>query len=137
MALFGLFGGRSKGYASSWLQLTVVYATAREGLEPEQTYALRGKILAANPIDFQFVNADSFLVFYAATPAGLDSANELVTSLEKVAFDKAIPAFGAAVQQGECLAPLTGKARFAAKPMGGLISKTKNLAIATADANKR
>lgn len=137
MALFGLFGGRSKGYASSWLQLTVVYATAREGLEPEQTYALRGKILAANPIDFQFVNADSFLVFYAATPAGLDSANELVTSLEKVAFDKAIPAFGAAVQQGECLAQLNGKGRFAAKPMGGLISKTKNLAIATADANKR
>lgn len=137
MALFGLFGGRSKGYASSWLHLTVVYATAREGLEPEQTFALRGKILAAHPIDFQFVNADSFLVFYAGTPAGLHSANELVTSLEKIASDKAIPAFGVAVQQGECLAQMNGKGRFAAKPMGGLISQTRNLAIASADANKR
>ena len=137
MALFGLFGRRKKGYASSWLHLTVVYATALKGLEPEQTFALRGKILAAHPIDFQFLNADSFLVFYAGTPAGLLSANELMTALEKTAADKAVPAFGVAVQQGECLAQMNGTGRFAAKPMGGLISQTKNLAIQAAEARTR
>ena len=132
MALFGLFGKRDKGYASSWLHLTVVYATAREGLEPEQTFALRGRILAANPISFEFVDSDSFLVFYAGTPAGLASAGQLSEALNKVALEKSIPAFGVAVQQGECLAQMNGKGRFAAKPMGGLISKTRNLAFEVA-----
>ena len=134
MALFGLFGKRDKGYASSWLHLTVVYATAGEGLEPEQTFALRGRILAANPISFEFVNADSFLVFYAGTPEGLASAGLLLEVLYEVATEKAIPAFGVAVQQGECLAQMNGKGRFAAKPMGGLISQTRNLAIQAAAA---
>ncbi|MCY7387386.1 MAG: hypothetical protein LH481_04870 [Burkholderiales bacterium] len=132
MALFGLFGKRKKGYASSWLHLTVVYATAREGLEPEQTFALRGRILAANPIDFEFVNADSFLAFYPGTAEGLQSGTRLAEALNVVARDKAIPAFGVAVQQGECLAQMNSGGRFAAKPMGGLISQTKNLAILAA-----
>ncbi len=134
MALFGFFGRRNKGYASSWLQLTVVYATAREGLEPEQTFALRGKILAAHPIDFEFLNSDSFLVFYPGTAEGLQSATLLIDALNKVARDKAVPAFGAAVQQGECLAQMNGTGRFKSKPVGGLISQTKNLAIQVAEA---
>ena len=132
MALFGFFGRRNKGYASSWLQLTVVYATAREGLEPEQTFALRGKILAAHPIDFEFLNSDSFLVFYPGTAEGLQSATRLIDALNQTAREKAVPAFGAAVQQGECLAQMSGTGRFKSKPMGGLISQTKNLAIQVA-----
>lgn len=134
MALFGLFGRKRKGYASSWLQLTVVYATAREGLEPEQAFALRGRILAANPIDFEFLNSVSFLVFYPGTAEGLQGGTRLAEALRRVAHDKAVPAFGVAVQQGECLAQMSGTGRFAAKPMGGLISQTKNLAIKAADA---
>ena len=132
MALFGLFGARNKGYQSSWLQLTVLYATACDGLLPEQTFALRGKILAANPIDFEFVNSDSFLVFYAGTAAGLDAANRLAATLQSVAREKAVPTFGVAVQQGECLAQMTGAGRLKSKPMGGLMSKTRGLAIAAA-----
>ncbi len=132
MALFGLFGGRNKGYQSSWLQLTVLYATACDGLLPEQTFALRGRILAANPIDFEFVNSDSFLVFYAGTDAGLDAASRLAETLRGVAEEKTVPAFGVAVLQGECLAQMTGAGRFKAKPMGGLMSKTRELAIAAA-----
>ena len=132
MALFGLFGARNKGYQSSWLQLTVLYATACDGLLPEQTFALRGKILAANPIDFEFVNSDSFLVFYAGTAAGLDAANKLAETLQTVAREKAVPAFGIAVQQGECLAQMTRAGRLQSKPKGGLMSKTRELAIAAA-----
>lgn len=132
MALFGLFGGRNKGYQSSWLQLTVLYATACEGLEPDQTFALRGRILAANPIDFEFVNSDSFLVFYAGTAAGLAAATALAETLRGVAVEKSVPAFGVAVQQGECLAQMTGAGRFQSKPMGGLMSRTKELAVAAA-----
>ena len=132
MALFGLFGARNKGYQSSWLQLTVLYATACDGLLPEQTFALRGKILAANPIDFEFVNSDSFLVFYAGTAAGLDAASRLAATLQSVAREKAVSAFGVAVQQGECLAQMTGAGRLKSKPMGGLMSKTRGLAIAAA-----
>ena len=54
MALFGLFGRKPKGYASPWLQLTVVCATAGEGLEPDDAFALRGEVIAAHPIDFEF-----------------------------------------------------------------------------------
>ncbi len=129
MALFGLFGRKRKGYASSWLQLTVVYATALEGLDPEQAFSLRGRVLAAKPIDFEFQNADSFLVFYPGTAAGLLAGNDLAEALKQVARDKAIPAFGVAVQQGECLAQMNGAGRFVAKPMGGLIFEAKNLAI--------
>lgn len=132
MALFGLFGGQKKGYQSSWLELTVLCATACEGLEPDQTFALRGKILAASPIDFEFVNSNSFQVFYAGTAAGLATANRLAETLQTVAREKAIPAFGIAIQQGECLAQMTGAGRLQSKPMGGLMSKTKELAIAAA-----
>ena len=131
--MFGLFGGKRKGYTSSWLQLTVVYATALEGLDPEQAFSLRGRVLAATPIDFEFQNSDSFLVFYPGTPTGLEAGNDLAEALKQVARDKAIPAFGVAVQQGECLAQMNGVGRFVAKPMGGLIFQTKNLAIQAAE----
>lgn len=137
MGLFGLFGGKRKGYTSSWLQLTVVYATALEGLDTEQAFSLRGRVLAATPIDFEFQNSDSFLIFYPGTTAGLQAGNDLVDALKQVARDKAIPAFGVAVQQGECLAQMNGAGRFVAKPIGGLIFQTKNLAIQAAEGNAR
>ena len=134
MALFGLFGRKRKGYASSWLQLTVVYATARQGLEPEQAFALRGKILAANTIDFEFLNSDSFLAFYPGTVEGLQAGARLMEALKGVARDKAVPAFGVAVQQGECLAQMNATGRFSSKPMGGLILQTRDLAVKAAEA---
>jgi hypothetical protein len=132
MALFGLFG--RKGYASSWLHLTVLYATAGEGLEPEQAFLLRGKVLASSPIDFEFINSDSFLVFFSGSAAGLHAGNQLAEALKSVARDKSVAAFGVAVQQGECLAQLTAGGRFVSKPIGGLILQTKKLAIAQAEA---
>jgi len=126
MALFGLFGRKNQGYASPWLQLTVVYATARDGLEPDAAYAFRGKMLAA-----------SFLAFYPGTAAGLQAGTQLADTLRAVARDKSVPAFGAAVQQGECLAQMGGPGRLAAKPAGAVISRAMNLASEEANGHAR
>ena len=129
MALFGLFGRKNKGYASPWLQLTVVYATARKGMEPEHAFALRGKLIAAHPIDFEFMSPGSFLAFYPGTAEGLQAGTELADALRGYARDKSLPAFGVGVQQGECLAQMSGSGRFAAKPAGAAISQALKLAI--------
>ena len=137
MALFGLFGKKDKGYASPWLQLTVVYATARDGLEPEHAFALRGKVIAAGPIEFEFMSPGSFVAFYPGTAAGLQAGTGLADALRGYARDKSVPAFGVGVQQGECLAQMSGTGRFAAKPVGAVISQAMDLAIHEADAQAR
>jgi len=137
MALFGLFGRKNQGYASPWLQLTVVYATARDGLEPDAAYAFRGKMLAAGALHFEFINPASFLAFYPGTAAGLQAGTQLADTLRAVARDKSVPAFGAAVQQGECLAQMGGPGRLAAKPAGAVISRAMNLASEEANGHAR
>ena len=129
MALFGLFGRKKKGYASPWLQLTVVYATAREGLDPEHAFAFRGKVLAASPLDFEFMKTGSFVVFFRGTAEGLAAGTLLADTLRAVAREKSVPAFGVGVLQGECLAQISGTGRFAAKPAGTVISQAMNLAL--------
>ncbi|MBL0123506.1 MAG: hypothetical protein IPP88_12490 [Betaproteobacteria bacterium] len=135
MALFGLFGGNKKGYPSPWLQLTVVYATAREGLQPDDAFALRGKIVSAHPIGFEFMNADSFVAFYPGNASGLEAGTQLAETLRGVARDKSLPAFGVAVLQGECLAQVRGSGRFVAKPVGTVISQAMKLAIEQAESD--
>jgi hypothetical protein len=133
MALFGLFGSKKKGYASPWLHLTVVYATAQEGLEPDDAFALRGKIVAARPIDFEFMNADSFVAYYPGNSAGFEAGTQLAETLRGVARDKSLAAFGVAVLQGECLAQVSGTGRFVARPVGTVISQAMKLAIQEAE----
>ena len=129
MALFGLFGRKNKGYASPWLQLTVVYASARDGLEPDDAFALRGRVIGAHPIEFEFMAPGSFLAYYPGTPGGLASGNQLAEALRSYARDKSVQAFGVGVKQGECLAQLSGSGRFVAKPAGAVIAEAMNLAI--------
>ena len=129
MALFGLFGRKPKGYASPWLQLTVVCATAGEGLEPDDAFALRGEVIAAHPIDFEFKPPGSFLAFFPGTEGGLVAGNQLADALRAYARDKSVPAFGVGVQQGECLAQMSGNGRLAAKPAGAVISQAMTLAM--------
>lgn len=137
MALFGLFGKKKRGYASPWLQLTVVYATAREGLQPDDAFALRGRVMAAAPIDFEFMAPGSFVAFYPGTADGLQAGTRLADMMREYARLKSLPAFGVAVQQGECLAQMSGSGRFVAKPVGTVISQTMSLAIQEADINAR
>ena len=137
MAFFGLFGGKNKGYTSPWLQLTVVYATAPAGLDPDDAFALRGRIMAAGPIGFEFLNSDSFVAFFPGTTGGHEAGNRLAETLRGMARDKSVAAFGVGVQQGECLAQIGGSGRFVAKPVGTVISQAMNLAIDEAGSKRQ
>jgi hypothetical protein len=134
MALFGLLGRKEKGYASPWLQLTVLYAMSAEGLAPENAFAIRGKVLLSKPLQFEFINTGAFLAFYPGTAAGLHAASELADLLRTYAREKSVPAFGVSVQQGECLAQMNATGRLTAKPVGEIISQTMNLATQEATA---
>ena len=135
MALFGLFGRKKQGYASPWLQLTVVYATSPSGLEPTHKFAIRGKVLTSGPIEFEYIEPGSFLAFFPGTAAGLAAGNQLADALRVIAHEKAVPNFGVGVQQGECLAQLRGTGRFVAKPAGKIIAQALALAIDEANAH--
>ena len=137
MALFGLFGKKNSGYPSPWLQLTVVYATALDGLEPDHAFALRGKVIGSAPIDFEFKDSKSYIVFYPGSALGLKTATQLAESLSQYAREKSLPAFGVGVQQGECLAQTSSSGRFVAKPAGTVIAQTMRLAIEDANSNAR
>lgn len=133
MAFFGLFGGNKKGYASPWLQLTVVYATSPNGLEPEYKFALRGRVLAAHPLYFEYISPGSFLAFYPGTAAGQQAAARLVEAMRGVAREKSVPEFGVSMLQGECLAQMSGNGRLKAKPQGLVISQAIDAAIQEAN----
>ncbi len=134
MALFGLFGGKRKGYATPWMQLTVVYATAPEGLQPDDAFALRGKILTAQTIYFEFLDRCEFLACYPGTAAGLEAGTRLAGELRGIARAKAVPSFGVGVYQGECLAQMKAGGRLAGKPAGLAISQAIELASQEATA---
>ena len=139
MALFGLFGGKhkAKGYPSPWLQLTVVYAIARDGLTPEDAFALRGRVIMAKPIDFEYKSPDAFLAFFPATVDGLNAGTALADGLREVAGNRALQPFGVGVLQGECLAQRSGSGRFVAKPAGTVIGLAMNAAKEEADAGAK
>lgn len=132
--LLEIFKKKKTGFDSPWLQLTVVYATARDGLTPDQAYVLRGKVLAAGAIQFEIIEPASFLLFYSGNEAGLKRANALAETMRQVAREQGIPAFGVAVQQGECLAQRSESGRFLAKPSGPVIPQSAKLAAEFAEA---
>ena len=135
MAFLGLFGRKNKGFASPWLHLTVVHASAREGLEPDDAFALRGMVIGAHPIDFDFRNPGGFTVYFPGAADGLEAANGLAITLRGYARDKSLSAFGVGVGQGECLAQRSGSGEFVARPVGTVISVTMKAAIQEADSS--
>ena len=133
MALFGLLRRKQNGYASPWLQLTVLYAMSPDGLAPEHAFAIRGKVIVSKPLQFEFIESGAFLAFFPGTTAGLHAANELADSLRNYGREKSVPSFGVSVQQGECLAQMNAAGRLAAKPAGTVIAQALNLALTEAN----
>jgi hypothetical protein len=135
MALFGLFGTKQKGYASPWLQLTVLYAMSPDGLAPEHAFAIRGKVMLSKPLQFEFTTSGAYLAFFLGTAEGLRAANELADLLRTYSREKSVPTFGVSVQQGECLAQLNAAGRLTPKPVGEVIAQTVNAALLEANAH--
>jgi len=121
-----------RGYSSPWLQVSVLAAVARDGMEPVHAFALRGKVLAASPIHFEFRDSNLYLVFFTATEAGSQAANGLAETMRDYARESALPAFGVSVLQGECLAQMNAAGRLAGKPAGKVIADV--MRAATEDA---
>ena len=134
MALFGLFGNKKKGFASPWLQLTVVYVATRQDLTADQAYLLRGKVLSAGSIQFDFFEPASFQLFFAGNAAGLQKAQALADAMQQVARDNGIVGIGISVQQGECLAERSESGRFVARPVGPVLAQTMREATSRAEA---
>ena len=134
MALFGFLGRKNKGYASPWLHLTVVCATSPDGLAPEHAFALRGKVISAAPLYFEFIKSGSYLAFYPGTAEGLQAATALADALGAYGRESSVPNFGVGMQQGECLAQMSGAGRLKAKPVGAVISQAMEQAINVANA---
>jgi len=123
---------RPTGFASPWLTLTVVCATAAEGLEPDQAFAMRGMVIKSRPIEFNYTPPGSFVAYFGANDAGRQAAEALLALLKEFAAEQAIPHFGACAETGDCLATLRAGGGFSAPPAGEAITRARSAAIAEA-----
>ena len=111
------------------VSLTVLYATARDGLPTAEAFALRDIVTASSPLDFEFLNPGSFMAYFSGTVDGKAQAEELALALRKYANENAIPSFGVAAQLGECAAAFDANGRMASRPMGLTINRAISAAI--------
>ena len=117
------------------VSLTVLYATAREGLSAETAFALRDIISASSPLDFEFLNPSSFTVYFNGAVDGKVKADELAKVLRQFANDNAIPSFGVAAHVGDCNTTFDTSGRMASRPLGLTINHAMVAAIKEASAN--
>ena len=117
------------------VSLTVLYATAREGLSAEAAFALRDIISSASPLDFEFLNPGSFTVYFNGTVSGKAQADELAQALKQYANNNSISSFGVAAHVGECIAAFDIKGRMASRPMGLTINHAMSAAFKEASRN--
>ena len=117
------------------VSLTVLYATARDGLSAEAAYALRDIISASSPLDFEFLNPGSFTVYFNGAVGGKAQADELAQALRQYANNNAISSFGVAAHVGECIAAFDADGRMASRPLGLTINHAMSAAIKEASGN--
>ena len=128
MGLLSQFKRKKKSEPSAVaVSLTALYATAREGLSAEAAYALRDIISASSPLDFEFLNPGSFLVYFNGEAGGKAQADELAQVLRQYANNNAISSFGVAAHVGECITAFDTNGRMALHPLGLImLSPTEN-----------
>jgi hypothetical protein len=117
------------------VSLTVLYATARDGLSAEAAFALRDIISASSPLDFEFLNPGAFTVYFNGEISGKAQADKLVQALRQYAGDNAISSFGVAAHVGECITAFDTNGRMASRPLGLTINHAMSAAIKEASAN--
>ena len=117
--------------------LAVLFATAREGLSVDGTYALREIISKSSPLDFYFLNPGSFTVYFRGSDIGKNIAEDLASALREYARKNGIPSFGVAIQEGECIVAIDRNGRFASMPVGITINHAIIAAGKEADAIAR
>lgn len=115
--------------------LTVLYATARDGLSTEEAFALRDIISASSPLDFEFLNPGSFTVYFNGAVGGKAQADELAQAMRQYANNNAISSFGVAAHVGECITAFDIDGRMTSRPLGLTINQAMAAAIKEASVN--
>lgn len=133
-ALIRPFTRKRDGFASPWVSLTVVYAIAPQGLEPDEAFAMRGMVIKARPIDYKYTPPGSFIAFFGGGEAGRHAADALVAALRQYAAEHKL-AFGACAETGQCLATRRAGGGFSAPPAGEVIASVRAAATAAANVN--
>jgi len=134
MNIFNLFTRKNQHSDSdSDICLTVLYATAPEGLSAEDGFALRDIIITAKPIDFVFLNPGSFETFFRGTSDGQQQAQQLADTLSIYAHQRGITPFGAGIAIGDCIGSLNPEGGFNLHPVGETISHAMVAAHHTAN----
>ena len=131
MNILSLFQRRHQEPAGE-LQLTVLYASAREGLSAEQCFTLRDIISASKPVDFFFLNPGSFEVFFMQTLSGSQAAANLAQNLRLHARLNNIPLFGVGIHSGTCLAESSPAGGLSGPPVGEAVSLAMKAAYSDA-----
>lgn len=131
MGILDLFACKPKPNAGE-MELTVLYVTARDGLSPEDAFAIRKLILSAQPIDFGFLNPGSFELFFQGSEAGKLQANDLASQLKAFAITHSISSFGVGIKTGRCIVEQNAKGQFTSRPLGETITQAMHAAIAEA-----
>jgi hypothetical protein len=119
----------NNGSVAERVALSILYCTAREGLSQEATTALLNMISGATPLKHEFLNPDSFLVYFIGSDKGISQAQQLAKMINAYAKQHVIPSFGVATHVGDCIATFGSEGQLLARPIGIIISHVMQTAI--------
>lgn len=117
-----------------WMPLAVLCATDRDGLSAENAFVLRDIVLAATPLDYQFLPG-SFLAFFAGDEDGKEQAARLADDIKCRFTARGVGSFEAVIEVGPCLVVKDGRGHFATPPSGETVRRAMRAVIVGADAH--
>lgn len=111
-----------------WMPLAVLCATDRDGLSAENAFVLRDIVLAATPLDYQFLPG-SFLAFFAGDEEGRGQAARLADDIKYRFAARGVASFETVIEVGPCQVVQDGRGHFAVPPSGETVRRAMRAAI--------
>jgi hypothetical protein len=105
-----------------FLNLTVLYFWARDGLQADDGFAVRNLILDSGSLFFQFLNPGAFCIFFSDADEGKNNGARLSRAMKKYAHEHQIQPVGVGVCVGRCIVSFDKEGRIKALPIGGVIN---------------
>ena len=111
----------------------VLCAHVADGVTPEQGYAMRDILNAAETIGWWFVNPGTFLVVFASAASGSQRASIAEAKLMHLSDEHPDwPRFAVGVAEGAIFGAFTSAGVLESMPAGGVVSVAMTRAIANA-----
>jgi hypothetical protein len=133
MGLIGLLTRRRQPDTAAWRSVTVVAATARDGLSAEDAFALRDIIVARAPLYHQFLNPGTFIACFSGNDNGTQAASQLASEMSAFSQRAKLASFGVGLEFGNCLASANAEGHFTSPPIGETISRAMHTATERAE----